>query len=206
VDIVWGTPSRIIEDWSVYHDDLYTEFSMVFFRKGRANAIYTMREGWDAEALKTDGNIKEYADKNDSGRKYALMYYTNLRTIDTPLDDKMIFEITNGFRGQHGIAPLTWDGTLAEAARIHSKDMRDNNYFDHADPQGNQAWDRAEAAGYSWAAIGENISKGYRNSVGAVDGWVNSPSHRKCMLDGIYTELGVGVSGTYATQVFGTPK
>lgn len=71
--------------------------------------------------------------------------------------------------------------------------------------------DRAEAFGINkWRAIGENIAflQGYDNpAVIAVEKWMQSPSHKKNVLNANWSESGVGVVVTpdgayYFTQVF----
>ncbi|MEI8635057.1 pre-peptidase C-terminal domain-containing protein [Vibrio sp. PP-XX7] len=55
---------------------------------------------------------------------------------------------------------LTWNCKLATAAAVHNQDMVTNDYFDHIGSDGTEPWDRAEAAGYSYSYIGENIAAG----------------------------------------------
>ncbi|GGS17000.1 CAP domain-containing protein [Deinococcus knuensis] len=108
-------------------------------------------------------------------------------------------------------APVTWNGYLAGAARAHATDMAERAYFDHVTPEGRTPAQRAEAAGYTgWQEIGENIAAGY--TLGNVtQGWLNSPSHCKTLMDPTLKEVGVGYVykpgskyGTYWVQDYGT--
>ena len=206
VSAEWGEPARVIGKWSVYRNASYTEFGMVCFGEDKAEAVYTMRSGWDAEALTKCGNVKEYADQNDNDKKYAVLY--TLPDVAVPFDELMIFELTNGFRGTHGVAPLAWSDKLTAVARAHSRDMYDNTYFNHFSLNGCSPTDRAKNAGYTYSC-GENISAGYKDSISSVHGWINSSSHRRNMLHTIYKEMGVGnYSGekwyrNFSTQLFG---
>jgi uncharacterized protein YkwD len=56
---------------------------------------------------------------------------------------------------------LTWNEKLSKAAYLHSKDMADNNYFNHNNLQGLTPGQRITAAGYNWSTYGENIANGY---------------------------------------------
>ncbi len=52
-----------------------------------------------------------------------------------------------GNQGNHApTVPLELDGSLRCAARIHSQDMAERNYFSHTNPDGDEPWDRMELA------------------------------------------------------------
>ncbi|MBZ9713176.1 CAP domain-containing protein [Deinococcus multiflagellatus] len=111
-----------------------------------------------------------------------------------------------------GAAPaVTWNGYLAAAARGHAADMAERGYFNHVTPEGRTPAQRMEAAGYrGWTQVGENIAAGY-TAQNVVQGWLDSPSHCKTLMDPGLKELGVGYTyrpgstyGTYWVQNFGT--
>ena len=55
--------------------------------------------------------------------------------------------------------PLTGNALLHAAARAHSRDMIDQDYFDHLSLDGRTPWDRMAAAGYvGFSAAAENIA------------------------------------------------
>lgn len=120
--------------------------------------------------------------------------------------------------------PLTISPQLQNAAREHSLDMAQRNFFSHTNPDGASPFDRAKAAGYTGSRMAENIAAGYPTPSDAVEGWLNSPGHRTNMLNCTYTETGIGyaydsgdganvVQGMttggpyffYWTEVFGAP-
>lgn len=109
--------------------------------------------------------------------------------------------------------PVTSNDKLAAAALAHSKDMAQRNYFSHFDKQGNEVVQRAEAAGYPWRHIAENIAKGQTSPQDAVASWVSSPGHCRALMNPRFTEMGAAFSvregkrpAAYWTQVFGTPR
>ena len=53
-------------------------------------------------------------------------------------------------RSQHGLAPLKANNALMRAARAHSRDMVENNYFDHTSQDGEQFSQRLIRFGYHW--------------------------------------------------------
>src|SRR5687768_7407570 len=56
-------------------------------------------------------------------------------------------------------APLRWSADLGEAARFHSDDMDENDWFDHASSDGTSFW--ARLARYYQGPAGENIFQGH---------------------------------------------
>lgn len=100
------------------------------------------------------------------------------------------------------VAPITWNDQLEKAALAHSNDMLTRQFFSHISPEGNNAGERIELAGYNWAAFGENIGMGYKDEAEVVAAWKSSPSHCKNIMNGNYREMGVGRAGIYWTQNF----
>jgi hypothetical protein len=108
--------------------------------------------------------------------------------------------------------PLRYNQELTVAARRHSKDMGDRNYFSHTTPKPEEIKfnERITDAGYNYQKCGENIAAGLATPEAVVDGWMNSEGHRKNILDSDYCDIGVGyaaVNGSdfyhYWTQDFG---
>ena len=127
----------------------------------------------------------------------------------------------NAARVNNGGSALEWDDGLASIARAHSDDMTNRNYFSHDTPEGMDPTDRLHRAGLNCRkgyryGIAENIA--IETSIGnmeqtateAVKGWMNSPGHRRNLLNREYSTTGVGASfgawrgyeSVYLTQVF----
>ena len=108
------------------------------------------------------------------------------------------------------LRPLSYNQELTVAARRHSQDMGDRNYFDHTSLDGRKFYERITDAGYNYQTCGENIAAGYATPEAVVEGWMNSDGHRANILDPDYCDIGVGyaaVNGSdlyhYWTQDFG---
>jgi hypothetical protein len=72
--------------------------------------------------------------------------------------------------------------------------MLENNYFGHTSPTGVQAPDVAQRIGYRYKIIAENIASGtFLTNQKIVDGWMQSPGHRKNILSPEIKEIGVSV-------------
>ena len=123
-----------------------------------------------------------------------------------------VIELVNVEREAHNLHPLSYNQELTVAARLHSQDMGNRNYFDHTTPKPDEIefQDRITDAGYNYQTCGENIAAGYATPEAVVDGWMNSDGHRRNILDPYYCDIGVGyaaVDGSdfyhYWTQDFG---
>jgi uncharacterized protein YkwD len=121
-----------------------------------------------------------------------------------------IFRRTNEIRSGKKLRQLKRDPHLDAVAQAHAVDMARQGYFDHHSPQGMDVFDRIESVDAPrWWTGGENIAAGYRTSEVAVQAWMDSPGHKRNVLDGNYEYMGVGAYyapgseyGWYWVQVF----
>ncbi len=122
--------------------------------------------------------------------------------------EQQVLSLVNAERAKAGCGAVTLNGRLNAAALAHSQDMSANDYFSHTGLNGSQPWDRAEAAGYDYRSIGENIAYGYGSAERVMNGWMNSSGHRANILNCNFTEMGLGhvAAGDYWTQLFGRPS
>lgn len=115
--------------------------------------------------------------------------------------------LINAYRAGLGLAPLRTDARLVGAADFHNRWMRDNDCFAHQCPNEPGPGDRATAAGYPSAAVGEVIGRGYQDAAAVVTGWRNSPGH-DAILRGRYVDIGcaglVDSGGPWWTCVVGS--
>lgn len=102
-------------------------------------------------------------------------------------------------------APLRWSADLGEAARFHSTDMDENEWFDHASSDGTSFFARVVRF-YPNPTVGENIFWGPGMSAEdmVLSGWMCSHAgHREAIMSAGYDEAGTGIVGDYATLDFG---
>ena len=90
-----------------------------------------------------------------------------------------------------GRPPLAWSPRLAAAAEDHSRAMAEQAFFDHVDREGRRVAQRADAAGYRWRSIGENLAAGHRTLDDALRGWLRSEGHCRNLLDERFTDFGL---------------
>lgn len=102
-----------------------------------------------------------------------------------------------------GLPALRLDPKLCDAARGHSQDMKEHNFFAHTSPLPGKTnpSDRAAQAGTTGG--GENIFMGSADPRGANRGWFFSPGHHKNMFNPGYRRVGLGRHDRHWTQMFG---
>jgi len=128
------------------------------------------------------------------------------------LSKEVVVCLTNRERTQNGLANLSENQLLHAIAEGRARDMVENDYFAHISPTGAQASDLAQRLGYRYKIIAENIASGiFLTNQKIVDGWMQSPGHRKNILSSEVKEIGVcvmkgrmrGTETTIAVQIFG---
>lgn len=100
--------------------------------------------------------------------------------------------IANDYRESVGCPHLVWDDRLADVAKAHSEDMRQRRYVSHVTPDGVGFEQRLQVAGYSAGA--ENIAAGHGLARGALNAWVQNPTHRANLDNCSFSFHGAGVS------------
>ena len=98
---------------------------------------------------------------------------------------------------------------VSRAARAHSEDMLERGYLGHLAPSGESPHARARRAGVDAARLLENVSVA-PDLARAHAALLDSPGHRRNVLDPEVTHVGLGVARglqserpvLYLTQVF----
>ena len=123
-------------------------------------------------------------------------------------EDLRVLERVNQIRRSRGLRALTWNSQLHVAAYEHSLEQQTHGYMGHGspDPARDQLGERIALAGYVGSAWAEVVAWGYRDVNGVVQGWMDSPPHRKILVDPELTEAAFSRAGLYWTGNFGTPR
>lgn len=115
-----------------------------------------------------------------------------------------VVHLTNVQRVAHGCRPLKYNNTLQRAAQGHANDMSRKHYFAHNSINGTIWWKRIMKAGYKDPG-GENIARGFSSANSVVRAWLNSPEHRRNIMNCQFRTIGIGfnTNGDYWVQDFG---
>jgi uncharacterized protein YkwD len=110
----------------------------------------------------------------------------------TTAEDSMI-SLVNQVRAEAGCPKVKKNARLQATAEAHSQDMAERNFFSHKAPGKGTPKTRAKVQGFSGGTIGETIAAGQRTPQEAVTFWMNSPGHRKIILNCRMKEAGAGM-------------
>ncbi len=149
----------------------------------------------------TSVNIIEY----NTEQGYDCLYAPPSKELKESFE-KQNFYVTNAVRVREGLPAFSYHQKMAEVALSHSREMAENDYFDHTDLSGGTVADRAHTARVNFKVAGENIAKGAQNTLYMHELLMNSEGHRKNILAD-YNAVGNGVAFSrenvpYLTQNF----
>lgn len=130
------------------------------------------------------------------------------------IDTAKVVDLTNSQRLNAGLEIVKLNSALSQAALAKASDMFANNYWAHVSPTGTEPWSFITNSGYKYQHAGENLARDFSNPNDIVAAWMNSPTHKKNLLDSRYRDIGVavldgyinGVETTIVVQMFGTPQ
>ena len=125
----------------------------------------------------------------------------------------VLITLTNKDRVLQGLAPLTENSKLSDAAYLKAQDMLENDYFSHQSPEGVTPWYWIKKAGYDYHVAGENLAIGFLDSEEVFRAWMLSLPHQKNVLNPKYEEMGIAVlrgsfqgnDTTVVVLLFGSP-
>lgn len=128
----------------------------------------------------------------DAGAVPEPLQSNHVLAYATEMSHSGLLASTNNARAANGLAPLSLNSQLNNSAQAKAQDMANKNYWAHVSPDGTQPWYFFDQAGYAYIRAGENLAYGFMTSQGAVDGWMNSATHRANIL-GDYYDVGFGI-------------
>jgi uncharacterized protein YkwD len=98
--------------------------------------------------------------------------------------------ILNGYRTANGLPSLAADRQLEQAALQQAGYMAGAGRMEHTTGWGKDFASRVKGNGIAGAAA-ENIAEGRMDPARLFDMWMNSPPHRRNMLDARFTRFGL---------------
>lgn len=105
---------------------------------------------------------------------------------------EQLLSYVNAARAQAGLNPLSYSYELSIAAQRHTNDMALAKFTGHTGSDGSRPYERQIDAGFAGYYAGEATAWGFNGAEGAVNFWINSPSHRPIVLNPLATEIGLG--------------
>ena len=127
-------------------------------------------------------NIHTFDDFNNYGNSSSFKSNDKFSTVKDDIGKKCL-ELTNQFRAKNKLPPLKWDDSIWKISLTHSKNMGDGKV-----PFGHKGFnERIKQFPFHFSLACENVfmCQGYSEysiAENAVNGWINSPGHRKNLL------------------------
>ena len=161
-----------------------------------------------------DVKLSETAQPNLSvnGTSDAAAVQETAEPFDAAAAKQDIIDRTNALRREKGVAALTVNDKLMQAAQVRADEMAASSVYSHTRPDGRKYITVTDCPyiGENIHLIGEWQIRDSSLPSFAVEAWKNSAAHLKNMLNTRYHEIGVGVSkGTvmdepywYCVQLF----
>lgn len=169
--------------------------------------------GYDGSVCRTPvivgtGTVTITAGTYDGRRRDEI----TITVIAPPVDQwkRDVLNLVNQERAKVGVAPLAWGSTCAAAANARASEIM--KLYAHQRPDGSD-WSTACPIPASGGRSGENLNAGgfAVSPDTTVRGWMNSPEHKKNILDPNFKYLAVGfvfdpnsTYKTYWSQIFST--
>ncbi len=154
--------------------------------------------------------IREIMNENITAKQDTTLSKSATSQLTAVSVELEVLNLTNQEREENGLHALSWNNKLFEAARSHSEDMADQDYFSHSSLDGRTPFDRINDAGYNYNSAAENIAAGYNTPQLVMEGWMASPGHQANILRDSICDIGVGYAtgsqssySNYWTQNFG---
>lgn len=101
-----------------------------------------------------------------------------------------VLRLVNIERAKYGLSPLVQDNGATQTAHLRAKEIVKS--FSHTRPDGSSCFTAAKEFGVTYRSAGENIAYGYPTPNAVVTGWMNSEGHRKNILSGSFSKIGIG--------------
>jgi uncharacterized protein YkwD len=99
----------------------------------------------------------------------------------------------NAVRAKAGCGPLKFDTALMAAAKTHARNMAELDFFGHTGKDGRGFASRIRREGYRYGLAAENIAAGQPTVERAVKAWLDSPGHRRNILNCRFKDTGIAM-------------
>ena len=123
---------------------------------------------------------------------FLFFTYPTPASLSAIVTERMI-GLINEARTEAGVTTLAPSQLLTEAALAKGTDMIDRDYFAHDTPEGKRPWQWIDRSQYDYVYAGENLAMDFVSAEVVQAALMQSPTHRKNIVNPKYKELGVAV-------------
>ena len=130
------------------------------------------------------------------------------------INQENVVYLVNQSRAEQNLKPLLINPELSKIAEDKAYDMVKNRYFAHTSPTGITPWYWFKQNNYNYKYAGENLAINYDDAEEEHLAWMNSPTHKRNILNSNFTEIGIatavgvieGKKSQVTVQIFAAPQ
>ncbi|WP_458406859.1 CAP domain-containing protein [Anaerotignum sp.] len=113
-----------------------------------------------------------------------------------------VVDLVNEERAKENLAPVTLDRAATTAAQVRAEEAK--CCWSHTRPDGRKCFTALTEAGVIYRAAGENLAGRIATPEKVVQAWMDSPGHRKNIMNPRYSQIGIGyvADGNYWGEFF----
>jgi uncharacterized protein YkwD len=126
------------------------------------------------------------------------------------LSSAKIVALINTYRSKKGLTPLRQNPRLGIGAGLKVKDMIEQSYFAHTNPEGLPFSHNIKEARCDYRSVAEVLAKGCKSEVQVLNMWAKSRSHSDALLNQTFLDVNCSSSisqgMTYVACHLGRPR
>lgn len=137
-----------------------------------------------------------------NGQPLPVLYRVDPGSL--PMIRARVLDRVNAARIVNGLAPLRLDDALNMAAMAQSGSAAASGRLSHIGPGASSPVERAQAAGYRGAVLGETLAQTYAAELATVAEWIQAPDTNAVILDPQGRDMGLGYHQDEGGQIWWT--
>lgn len=207
---VYVTQPKLINQLFIKARQVYQVLPAILFKQ-RFKLVEQELAPIDTKQETLPSESKSQSQVDNTKKSYVMPKYSNYSNITK----ENILAIINEERNKNKLRSLRFDNELGLSAQKKADEMLTKGYFSHETPDGKDFTYFIDYGGYDFMRVSENLARGeFSTSRDVVLAWMNSPTHKANIFDGIMVDTGIGiVFGKYKgvdqymiVQHFGRPR
>jgi uncharacterized protein YkwD len=126
------------------------------------------------------------------------------------LDQQLILDMVNqkrtdgcncGTTAYPPVGEVTWNDTLDFVAKNYSIKMKQYDFIDYTCKDAQEIGTKLTEQNYTYTSYGVTLAENYLKEKNLIDYWFGSHLFCPKLMNGDYKEIGVAISGPYATMI-----
>ena len=149
----------------------------------------------DGTKVESKREVSESYNRSNYSASYADLLPAakkNRNTYSDFIDE--ILRITNEYRAEGGLEPLTLSTKITEIANVRAEEIAWSGNHTHNRPDGSRCFSLFREQGFEEGLAGENIGWGFTSPEAVCLAWKKSKTHYENIMNPRFTKIGIGVA------------